>query len=117
MKFPTYIAIPLVFILVGCEKPSLSKVVVNFEERIKRDQKVELCNSQPTPQHVKIDSSKIGKDLDDAVEYFGPWDQVGDVISYEREQYYPFSNIEGYDYIVQVAEDNSIHGIWRRPSN
>ena len=115
MKLPAYINILLMFVFVGCKEPSSTDEVTKFEEGTERGQLIELSNWSPTPQHTKIDSSEIGADLNDAVKVLGSWDQVGDVMGDEGGQYYPFSNRGGYDYIVQIAEDSSINGVWRRP--
>ena len=70
----------------------------------------------PTATYKQIDSAKIGKTLDDAVRTFGQWDLVGDVMSDDKGQFYPFSNRNGFDYLVRIASDSSINGVWRRKS-
>jgi hypothetical protein len=76
-----------------------------------------LGNSTPTPGHEMMDSSELGSNLEDAVRVLGPWDKVGDVMSDTKGQFYPFSNRDGYDYIVRVGVNSSINGVWRRQRN
>lgn len=76
-----------------------------------------IDNSQPTAHHEKIESSEIGLTLDDAVRVLGRWDTVGDIMSDTEGQFYPFSNRNGYDYIVRVGKNNAINGVWRRKLN
>jgi len=108
-------AILLIFGVVGCKEPSSSEEGATFEEGAARNQSIELSNWRPPPQHSKIDASEIETDLDDVIQVLGPWDQVGDVMGDEGGQYYPFSNRDGYDYIVQIDGVRSINGVWRRP--
>ena len=70
----------------------------------------------PTATYKQIDSAKIGKTLDDAIRTFGRWDLVGDVMSDDKGQFYPFSNRNGFDYLIRIASDSSINGVWRRKS-
>lgn len=104
----------------GCERgsPRDQAATPEAESEGRKDTKLLLLgNSTPTPGHEKIDSSEIGSKLEDAVRVFGPWDKVGDVMSDEEGQFYPFSDREGYDYLVRIGENDSINGVWRRKLN
>lgn len=76
-----------------------------------------LGNSSPTAAHERIDESTVGQTLDDAVEKFGRWDLVGDVMGDERGQLYPFSGRNGFDYLVRVDTDGNLNGAWKRPQS
>ena len=71
----------------------------------------------PIPEYEKYESAEIGPKLEDAVRVLGKWDPVSDIAPEpDGQMKYPFSGRKGYDYLVQVDQNDMVTGVWKRAS-
>ena len=68
------------------------------------------------PDYSPIPIAELGSTLADVITRLGKWDPVGDIgPGPDGHPGYPFSNRNGYDYVICVTGlENKVTSAWRR---